>query len=686
MPNQDLNLTQRAADNIRILAAAMVERANSGHPGGAMGGADFIHILFTEFLNFDPQDPKWPFRDRFFLDPGHMSAMLYAVLHLFGLYSTEDLQAFRQWGSPTPGHPELDLSRGVENTSGPLGQGHTFGIGAAIAERFLAARFGEVVEHKTFLYISDGGIQEEIAQGAGRAAGFLGLGNVIMFYDANDIQLSTEVSEVMDEDTARKYEAWGWHVQTIEGNAPGAIRLALQAAAAETKRPSLIIGRTIMGKGAVTETGASFEREVETHGQPLSKAGASFEKTVLNLGGDPANPFQVFPEVAEYYARLKKEKREAANQRREDYAAWKAAHPDLSEKLESYLERRLPPLDFSEVQQKTGTATRNASGAVLAYLAGKLGNMVVASADLSNSDKTNSFLNKTRAFSKGGFSGAFLQAGVSELTMAALMTGMALHGGIIPACGTFFVFSDFMKPTLRLAALMQQPVIFIWTHDAFRVGEDGPTHQPVEQEAQIRLLEQLKNHAGRNSFLVLRPADADETTVCWQLALENAHGPTGLILSRQDVPALPARPGSTRYQDAQQARRGAYIVQEDKGGHVDLILVGNGSEVATLIAGADLLRVKKKLKIRVVSAPSEGLFRLQPIDYQWDVLPPDVPTLGLTAGLPVTLQGLVGPLGKSIGLDHFGHSAPYQVLDEKLGFTAENVFHQALEYLEEMAD
>ncbi len=683
---QDNKLTIRAADNIRILAAAMVERANSGHPGGAMGGADFIHILFTEFLNFDPQDPTWPQRDRFFLDPGHMSAMLYSALHLFGLYTTEELQNFRQWGSPTPGHPELDLARGVENTSGPLGQGHTFGIGAAIAERFLSARFGPTVSHKTFLYISDGGIQEEIAQGAGRTAGFLGLGNVVMFYDANDIQLSTEVSAVMDENTAMKYEAWGWQVQTIEGNDPDAIRQALKVAIAEESRPSLIIGKTIMGKGAVTAEGASFEGEVETHGQPLSKAGASFEKTVLKLGGDPAQPFEIFPEVAAYYAQVKTEKHQAAQGRRAEYEAWKKNQPAQAAQLEAHLRRELPPLDFSQIAQKNGTATRNASGAVLAHLADKLGNMIVASADLSNSDKTNAFLDKTTAFSKGDFSGAFLQAGVSELTMAALCVGMALHGGIIPACGTFFVFSDFMKPSLRLAALMEQPVIFIWTHDAFRVGEDGPTHQPIEQEAQIRLLEQLKNHSGRSSFLVLRPADADETTVCWQLALENAHSPTGLILSRQDIASLPAKAGSTRYQDAQQARYGAYIVQDAEGGQPQLILVGNGSEVATLIEGAALLKSRKKLKVRVVSAPSEGLFRNQPLHYQWDVLPPDIPAFGLTAGLPSTLQGLAGPLGKVMGMEHFGYSAPYKVLDEKLGFTAENVYKQALEYLDEFED
>lgn len=672
-------VSQRAADNIRILSAAMVEQAKSGHPGGAMGGADFIHILFSEYMVFDPSDNSWPFRDRFFMDPGHMSPMLYSQLHLLGNYSTEDLQHFRQWGSPTPGHPEVDVARGVENTSGPLGQGHTFGVGAAIAERFLAARFGEWLAHRTFLYISDGGIQEEIAQGAGRIAGFLGLGQVTMFYDANDIQLSTEVSEVMDEDTAKKYEAWGWHVQTIEGNNHDAIRSALDAAIAETGRPSLIIGKTVMGKGALTESGESFEREVETHGQPLSKAGASFSATVKNLGGDPDAPFAVFPEVAAYYEEVKAERKQLAQERRAAYEAWKAENPEQDAKLQRFLSRELPDIDWAGIPQKAGSATRNASGMVLAYLADHVENMIVASADLSNSDKTNSFLAKTTAFAKGDFTGAFLQAGVSELTMAALSVGMALHGGVIPVCATFFVFSDYMKPAIRLAALMEQPVIFIWTHDAFRVGEDGPTHQPVEQEAQIRLMEQLKNHSGRNSFLALRPADADETTVAWRMALENAHGPSGLILSRQDIASLPAK--GSRYEAAQAAAKGAYIVEKETGGEPDLILVANGSEVATLVEGAALLRQRKKLRVRVVSAPSEGVFRNQPEDYQMDVLPFDIPTFGLTAGLPVTLRGLVGPLGEVIGLSHFGHSAPFNVLDEKLGYTPENVYQKAVDFL-----
>ena len=674
----DPALTRRAADNIRILAAAMVEQANSGHPGGAMGGADFVHILFSEFMTYDPSDYTWPFRDRFFLDPGHMSPMLYSQLALLGAFSLEDLKNFRQWGSPTPGHPERDLARGIENTSGPLGQGHAFGVGAAIAERFLVQRFGDWMAHHTYIYISDGGIQEEISQGVGRTAGYLGLGQVIMFYDSNDIQLSSEVADVMDEDTAMKYEAWGWHVTTIDGNDPNAIRAALRAAQAETGKPSLIIGKTTMGKGAVTESGESFEREVETHGQPLSKAGASFDKTVTNLGGDPANPFAIFPEVATYYEQVKAAKAEAVAAKKALQAAWEAANPALAQKLTRFLSGEIPPIDFAAIEQKANSATRNASGTVLAYLAGKVENLIVASADLSNSDKTDAFLKKTTSFKNGDFSGAFLQAGVSELTMAALATGMALHGGIIPVCATFFVFSDFMKPTLRLAALMEQPVKFIWTHDAFRVGEDGPTHQPVEQEAQVRLLEQLKNHHGQSSFLVLRPADGQETTVAWKMALENTHTPTGLILSRQNITDLPAQ--GDRYTEALAAEKGAYIVQDTEG-TPDLILVGNGSEVSTLVGGAAKLRQEKGLKVRVVSAPSEGRFRSQSPDYQANVLPYGVPTLGLTAGLPVTLQGLVGVHGKVIGMESFGYSAPYTVLDEKLGYTPDNVYQQALAFL-----
>jgi transketolase len=670
------NLSLRAADNIRILAAAMVEKAKSGHPGGPMGGADFIHILFSEFLNYDPDDMRWPLRDRFFLDAGHMSAMLYAQQTLLGNYSTEDIRNFRQWGSPTPGHPELDVDRGIENTSGPLGLGHAFGIGAAIAERFLAARFGEIIAHHTYIYISDGGIQEEISQSAGRIAGHLGLGNIIMFYDANDIQLSTPVNQVTSENTAMKYEAWGWHVLSIDGNDHDAIRNALHAGISETSRPTLIIGKTIMGKGVKKADGTSFEGEVELHGQPLSGAGASFENTISALGGNPEQPFEIFPDVAEMYSGILAKKRKEAKLRKRALKAWNDSNPEQAIRFKNFLARQLPDMNWDEIPLKPNDATRNASGAVLAHLADRVGNMIVASADLANSDKTEQFLKKSKAFSKGDFSGAFLQAGVSELTMAALCTGMALHGGVIPACATFFAFSDYMKPAIRVAALMEQPVIFIWTHDAFRVGEDGPTHQPVEQEAQIRLMEQLKNHSGRNSFLALRPADCRETLVCWKLALENRYSPSGLILTRQNVQDLPGN----RIIEATKAAKGAYIV-EDCEGKPDVILLANGSEVATLVAGAARLRAERGLKVRIVSAPSEGLFRNQSLKYQRSILPGNVPVFGLTAGLPIALQGLAGNRGMVFGLNHFGYSAPFKVLDEKFGFTGDNVFEEVLKFL-----
>jgi transketolase len=669
----DNTIVNKAADNIRILAAAMVEKAKSGHPGGAMGGADFINILYSEFLNYDPSDMKWINRDRFFLDPGHMSPMLYGQLALTGKYSMDDCANFRQWGSVTPGHPEVDVERGIENTSGPLGQGHVIALGAAIAERFLVARFGEWMAHKTYTFISDGGVQEEISQGAGRLAGHLGLNNLIMFYDSNDIQLSTYTSAVTSENTAQKYEAWGWNVISINGNNPDEIRSALKAANAETEKPTLIIGKTIMGKGAVTEDGKNFEGQSSTHGMPLTNAGASFAKTIANLGGDPENPFMIFPEVKELYAKRQEELIKAASKKKAEQYKWEAENPELAAKLKAFFQGKPVDIDFNEIEQKAGIATRAASGAVLGYLAGKVENMIVSSADLSNSDKTDGFLKKTKAFKKGDFSGQFLQSGVSELTMASIMNGIALHGGIIPVCGTFFVFSDYMKPAVRMAALMQLPVKYVWTHDAFRVGEDGPTHQPVEQEAQIRLLEKLQNHNHKNSMLVLRPADANETTVAWDMALKNTNTPTALILSRQGIA------DATTYQTAQGAKKGAYIVKNTEG-TPDVILLASGSEVSTLAAGAELLE-KDGVKCRIVSVPSEGLFRSQSKEYQQEVLPAGVKKFGLTAGLPVTLEGLVGADGVVAGLPSFGYSAPYKVLDEKLGFTGENVYNKVKELI-----
>ena len=675
------NVSSRAADNIRILSMAMVEKAKSGHPGGAMGGADFIHVLYSKFLKYDPADPCWINRDRFFLDPGHMSPMLYSILHLTGHYTTDDLKNFRQWGSSTPGHPEFDPDRGVENTSGPLGQGHTMAVGAAIAERFLAERFGDLFSHKIYTFISDGGIQEEISQGAGRIAGYLGLHNLIMFYDSNDIQLSTKTEEVTIEDTAKKYEAWGWNVITIDGHNQEEITKALSSATQQKEKPTLIIGKTIMGKGLLDDSGKSFEGRTSTHGQPVSAAGASFERSLINLGGDPGDPFKVFEDVAGLYAGVKEDKKAEAEKWQRDFEAWSSENPDLLAKLELFWSGKIPSIDFSAIEQKRGIATRAASANVMSYLAGKVENMIVASADLANSDKTDGFLKKTKPFTRGDFSGSFLHAGVSELTLAAIMNGMALHGGVIPVGGTFFVFSDYMKPAVRLAALMELHVIYVWTHDAFRVGEDGPTHQPVEQEAQIRLMEHLKNHSGKNSMLVLRPADADETTVSWKMALENRLSPTALILSRQNITSLPPA-GSDRYTDSLRTAKGAYIVKECDG-NPDVILIASGSEVATLYEGATLLE-SNGIKSRIVSVPSEGVFRNQSAEYRNSVLTPGIPVFGLTAGLPVTLQLLAGDKGRVIGLESFGYSAPYQVLDEKFGFTPENVVTEVTKYLNEM--
>ncbi len=661
-------ILDRAADNIRILSAAMVEKAKSGHPGGAMGGADFINVLFSEFLVFDPSDPYWNARDRFFLDPGHEAPMLYSALAMFGKYSIEELKQLRQWGSPTTGHPEFDIARGIENTSGPLGQGHTFAVGAAIAAKFLAARSGNpgFGKEKIYAYISDGGIQEEISQGAGRVAGTLGLSNLVMFYDSNDIQLSTETCEVTSENTAMKYSAWGWKVIEINGNDAEEIRAALTLAKAETERPTLIIGKCVMGKGARKADNSSYERNCKTHGAPLG--GDAFRNTVINLGGDPDDPFVIFDEVKELYARRTEELKEIVAARRAEEKEWAAGNPAMASEVENWFSGKAPVIDWSKVAQKENDATRNASGAVLAELAKQVPNMICSSADLSESDKTISFLKQTSAMTKGDFSGAFFQAGVAELTMACCCIGMALHGGVIAACATFFVFSDYMKPAIRMAALMELPVKFIWTHDAFRVGEDGPTHEPVEQEAQIRLMEKLRNHHGRNSMLVLRPADSRETTEAWKLAMENVYTPTALILSRQNIVDLPEG------NDYPLVSKGGYVVAGSDE-NPDVVLVATGSEVSTLVEGAKKLR-EDGVRVRVVSVPSEGLFRSQPEAYQVEVLPEGVKRFGLTAGLPVNLLGLVGSGGKIWGLESFGFSAPYKVLDEKLGFTADNVYTQ----------
>ena len=666
---------QKSADNIRALAVAMVEKANSGHPGGPMGGADFMHILYTEFMRFDPENTGWHIRDRFFMDAGHLSALMYAQYSLLGLYSMEDISNFRQWGSITPGHPEVDVPRGIENTSGPLGQGHVMGVGAAIAAKFLAAKFGDWMDQKIIGFISDGGVQEEISQGAGRIAGHLGLNNFIMFYDSNDIQLSSATDDVTSEDTAKKYEAWGWNVMTIDGHNIDEIRASLKKAYAEEERPTLIIGKTIIGKGCVDADGNPYEGETELHGKPIGATGADYAKTIENLGASVDNPFAIYSDVADYYQEVLNKKKEEAKARQDAEVTWRSNNADLAAKLDMFLSGELPAdLDMSQIDQKPDVATRAAGSTVLASLAEKVENMIVSSADLSNSDKTDGFLKNSSILKKGDFSGGFLQSGVAELTMAAIANGIALHGGVIPVVGTFFVFSDYMKPAIRLAALQELQVIYVWTHDAFRVGEDGPTHQPIEQEAQLRLLESLQNHSHKNSLLALRPADANETTVAWKLALENKETPTGLILSRQNIKNLE----NSSFEMAMGVEKGGYLVKSSE--DPDVVLIANGSEVSTLLDGARLLE-EGGLKVNVASIPSEGLFRSQPKDYQEEVIPSDKPIFGMTAGLPVNLQGLAGPNGKVFGVNHFGYSAPAGVLDQKFGFTGENVKQQVLSFL-----
>ena len=668
--------SRKAADNIRILALSMVEKAKSGHPGGAMGGADFINVLYSEFLRYDPDNYAYPFRDRLFLDPGHMSPMLYGVLALAGIMTIDELKSFRQWGSTTPGHPERDLAHAIENTSGPLGQGHAMAVGAAMAERFLAARFGEWTAHKTYVYISDGAVEEEISQGVGRVAGHLGLSNMIMFYDANNVQLSTTVDDVDSEDIAMKYKAWNWNVLECNGNSADEIRAALKAALTETERPTLIIGKTLMGLGAMDANGGSFENKISTHGQPISAAGADPKRTIANLGGKPENPFVIFPEVEALYAARREELRAWVAERKEVERKWREENPELGAKLDLVLSGKTPEIDYSKIELAAGAATRNTSATVLGVYGEQIENMVVASADLSNSDKTDGYLKKTHSFAKGDWSGKFFQAGVSELTMACIMNGMALHGGIIPACGTFFVFSDYMKPAIRLAALMRIHVIYIWSHDSFRVGEDGPTHQPIEHEAQIRLLEHLKNHNGERSMLVLRPADGAETVEAWKLALEEER-PVGLITSRQNVKDLPAL-ADNRRKEAEGLQKGGYVVWDCE--DAKAVLLASGSEVSTLVEGAEML-AEEGIGVRIVSVPSEGLFRDQSKEYQRSVLPEGLPRYGMTAGLPVTLEGLVGENGVIHGVDHFGYSAPYKVLDEKFGFNGATVAKEVKEML-----
>lgn len=665
----------------------MVEKAKSGHPGGAMGAATAVTLLFGEFLRFDPENPQWEARDRFLMDPGHMSPLLYSELALTGRLTLDDLKDFRQFGSITSGHPELSVEHGIENSSGPLGLGQAMSVGVALAERYKVAEFGDILEHKTVALVSDGGIQEEIAYGAGRIAGHLKLSNLIFFYDANGVQLSCKTDDVMDQDFKKQYESWGWNVLEADGENIDELRCAFQKAFAEKERPTIIIGHTTMAKGAIGADGKSFEGEVSTHGQPLSGAGASTEATIQNLGGSAENPFQVFPEVESAFEERLAELRKLAAEWKSKKAAWDKKNPDKAKTLASWLSGKGIRLDLRNLEQKEGVATRNSSGAVLAYLAKNYRNIICSSADLSNSDQTQKFLNETRIMRPGDFGGAFVQVGVAELTMGAIACGIALHGGLYPICATFFVFSDFMKPVIRMAALQNLPVKYVFTHDSFRVGEDGPTHQPIEHETQIRLLEALTKPNGRPQMLVLRPADAAETSIAWEMAFENEDSPTALILTRQKVGTLPCPQGSSRYDEASKCRKGAYIVSDNtpKGKSPDLTFVANGSDVLLEHEAAEILRGEGK-SVRVVSMISPKLFLLSDKSYRDSVIVPWTPVFALSSGLPVLFKDVVGGFGKTVGLERFGASAPASVLEEKFGYKPEAVASEARKYLAEFAE
>ena len=653
----DKKVMDSAANNIRVLEASMVETAKSGHPGGAMGGADFINTLYSRFLVYDPENPLWIARDRFFLDPGHMSTMLYSVLALAGKYTMDELKQFRQWGSVTPGHPELDPERGIENASGPLGQGHVLAVGCAIAERFLVAHFGKVCEHKTYAFISDGGIEEEISQGAGRIAGKLGLHNLIMFYDSNKVQLSTMVDVVSDEDTAAKYRAWNWNVIEIDGNDCEAIAGALETAQREEHRPTLIIGHTLMAKGAIDANGKSVAGTIATHGQPLSAAGADFPATVRNLGGDPDNLFTIRPEVKKLYADRAEELRAIVAERKAEEKAWAEANPELAKTLRDYIDEKLPDINWDGIEFKPNMASRNSSATVLGVLAEHVGNMIVGSADLANSDKTDGYLKKTRIITPQDFGGKFLQPGVAELTMAALMNGIVLHGAMRAACGTFFVFSDYIKPVLRMSALMEQPVVYVFTHDAFRVGEDGPTHQPVEHLASYRAMPNV---------LMFRPCDVVETAEAWQLALTTETMPSLLALSRQNLPLL--RVSSRQNLTA----KGGYVISDvAKGSRRQATIIATGSEVSIAVEAQKKLR-EEGIEVAVVSMPCTELFDRQDEKYRNRVLG-RAPRIVVEAAAKFGWEKYLGSKGEIIGMDGFGASGPASGLYEHFGITADAV-------------
>jgi transketolase len=640
--------------------------------------------LWTRFLKHNPRNPSWPDRDRFVLSAGHGSMLLYSMLHLTGYdLPLEEIQRFRQWESHTPGHPERGMTPGVETTTGPLGQGFGNGVGMAIAEAYLAARYNrpgfEIINHFTYGIVSDGDLMEGVAAEAASIAGHLGLGKLIYLYDNNHISLAASTDLTFTEDCAKRFDAYGWHTLTVEdGNDVAAMDGALSAARNETARPSLILVHTHIGYGSPGK-----QDTFEAHGSPL---GAEEVKRTKQKLGWPAEPlFFIPPEALTCFRESVPKGERAEAEWQERCSAYKRKFPEVATELEQALHGELPQgwdaaiPDFPA--DAKGVATRAASGKILNALAPKLPTLIGGSADLNPStftvlEKLGDFENPQSDFSHsqgasgGGYSyaGRNLHFGVREHGMAASLNGMAAHGGILPFGSTFLMFCDYMRPAIRLAALMELGVIYVFTHDSIGVGEDGPTHQPIEQLAALRAIPQLT---------VIRPGDANETAVAWRVAVESRHRPVALVLTRQNVPTL----DRSQFATAEGLRRGAYVLADAPGGKPDIVLIGTGSEVALVVAARDKL-AEQKIHARVVSMPSWELFDLQPRDYREAVLPPSVRSrLAVEAGLPQGWHFYVGDGGDVIGLDRFGASAPGNVVMEKLGFTVDNVVQRALALL-----
>jgi transketolase len=671
-------LDRLCIDTIRFLAVDAVEQARSGHPGLPLGAAPMAYTLWSRFMRFDPRDPGWWGRDRFVLSAGHGSALLYALLHLYGYdLPIDELRHFRQWGSRTPGHPESHLTAGVEASTGPLGQGVANAVGMAIAEAHLAARYNrpghELFGHHTFVLASDGDVMEGVGSESASLAGHLRLGRLIVLYDDNHITLSGTTSITFTEDVAARYRAQGWHVDRVsDGNDTGAIERAVRGAIDERERPSLIAVNTVIGFGA-PEKGGTFE----AHGSPLGKDETA--RTKQNLGWPAEPPFLVPPEAAARFREQIERARAGAAAWREQFERYGREHPELGAEIRRRFEGRLPDrwaggLPVFPPDEK-GMATRKASEAVMQELAATVPELIGGSGDLDPS--TFSWLKKGGDFEPetapsagaqgavgGGWSyaGRNIHFGVREHAMGSAVNGLAYHGGFIPFGATFLAFSDYMRPPIRLAALSHLHSIFVFTHDSIGLGEDGPTHQPVEQIAALRAIPNL---------LVIRPGDANETRVAWQVAMEERDRPTALVLTRQNVPTL----DRTRFADADGTRRGAYVLDRDAAGAPapQIILIATGSELSVAVAAAEKLR-GEGVRVRVVSMPCERLFEEQPRDYRDAVLPPAVTArVAVEAGTSFGWDRFVGAGGAIVGIDHFGASAPGPTVMKEFGFTPEHV-------------